>query len=109
MTGISAQALKDVLLPGRTQFPVHVHIRWRSDNQGGGKISNILFQDLSVEEEYEQPSKLTGLNAENDIRGIRFVNYTIAGRVRLDAKDANVRIDPFVSDVTFAGPPAGER
>ncbi len=97
------------LLPGKTQFPVHVHIRRRSAENGGGRIQDILFQDLSVEEEYPQPSKLTGLTAENDIRGIHFVNYTIAGRVRLNAADANVQIGPFVTDVTFSGPPAPAR
>ena len=61
-----------------------------------------------MEEEYEQPSKLAGLTADNDIRGIHFVDYKIAGRVRLDAKDANVQIGPFVSDVTFSASPAAK-
>ena len=39
--------------------------------------------------------------AESDVRDIRFENYTIAGRARIDAADANVEIGAFVSDVTF--------
>ena len=93
------------LLPGRTQFPVHVHIRRRSPTGEAGRIHNIIFQNLSVEEEYPQPSKLTGLTAQDDVSGIHFVNYTIAGRVRLNAADANVEIGPFVSDVTFSAAP----
>jgi len=95
------------LLPIRTQFPVHVHVRRRSPEGKAGKIRGILFQNLSVEEEYPQPSKLRGLTAEDDVRDVRFVNYTIAGKVRLNAADANVEIGPFVSDVTFSGPPGG--
>jgi len=97
------------LLPGRTQFPVHVHIRRRSAENGGGKIQDVLFQNLSVEEEYPQPNKLTGLSEEHFIRGVHFVNYTVAGRVRLNATEANVQIGPFVSDVTFSESPPAEK
>ena len=74
---IAGEGLGDVALPGRT----------------------------AAMEEYPQPSKIRGLSEEMDVRDARFVNYKVAGRVRLDAADANVEIGPFVPDVTFSGPP----
>jgi hypothetical protein len=95
----------ETLLPLRLQFPVHVHSRRRRADGPAGRIHNVLFKNLIVEKEYPNPSRLAGLDAKNDVRGVRFVNYVVAGRVRLDAKDARVDIGPFVSEVTFSGPP----
>jgi hypothetical protein len=71
---------------------------------GAGRIHNVLFKNLSVEHDYANPIRLAGFSKEHDVRGIHFVNYTVAGKVRRTVADANVNIGPFVSDVTFAGP-----
>lgn len=93
------------LLGRRVQFPVHIHVERRHPEGKAGYIRDVLLQDLSVEHEYPEPSRLEGLSPGRDVRGIHFVNYTIAGRVRLDAADANVKVGPFVSDVTFTRSP----
>jgi len=93
------------LLGRRVQFPVHIHVERRHPQGAAGRIHDVLLQDISIAEEYSSPSRLDGLSPEHDVRGIRFVNYKVAGRVRLDADDANVKIGPFVSDVTFTAQP----
>lgn len=93
------------LLGRRVQFPVHLHVERRHPAGAAGRIHDILLQDLSIEHEYPTPSRLDGLSPEHDVRGVRFVNYTVAGRVRLNAADANVKIGPFVSEVTFTAQP----
>ena len=93
-----------ILVGMRLQIPVHVYVRQRNPQGGAGRIPNILFKNLSVEHEYANPSRLAGFSKEHDVRGVHFVNYAVAGKVRLSAADANVNIGPFVFGVIFAGP-----
>ncbi|MFB3902500.1 MAG: glycoside hydrolase family 28 protein [Acidobacteriota bacterium] len=85
----------------RLQFPVHIHVEPRHPDGAAGWIHDVLLQDLKAEVEPPARSRIAGFSAEHDVRGVRFVNYTVAGRVRLDAADAGVQIGPYVSDVTF--------
>lgn len=90
----------------RRQFPVHIHVEPRDPDQAAGWIHDVLIEDLSTETEPPEASVIEGYAAKHDVRGVRFVNYRPAGRVRLNAADANVKIGPFVSDVTFVAKPS---
>jgi hypothetical protein len=92
------------LLPGKRQFPFQIHTRQRKPGGPSGHIHNVVFKNLTVEKEYKNPSKISGVDAQNDVRGVHFINFVMAGKVRLNAADAHVEIGPFVSDVTFSGP-----
>lgn len=95
-------------LSGNRMFPFHVHVRRRHPQGGAGYIHNVVFQNVSMEHDYPASSKLAGLSAQDDVRGIRFVNYTVAGRPRRNAAEAKVEIGPFVSDVTFEVQPTAD-
>lgn len=92
----------ETLLGIKRQYPIQLHTRQRKPGGPSGHIHDVLFRNVTVEHEYAQPSRLAGFDAQNDVRGVRFENYVMAGRVRLSAEDAHVQIGPFVSDVTFS-------
>jgi hypothetical protein len=92
------------IFPDGRQYPIEVQVRPRKPGMKAARIHNVLFKNVTVEQEHAKPSRLTGYSAESDIRGVHFENYVIAGRVRLNAADAKVEIGPYVSDVTFTGP-----
>ncbi|MBL9215013.1 MAG: hypothetical protein JNG83_06015, partial [Opitutaceae bacterium] len=92
----------ETLFPHGRQYPIEVQVRPRLPGCVVANIRNVLFKDVVIEQEHAKPSRLTGFSAESGLSGIRFENYVIAGRKRLNAEDAKVLIGPFVSDVTFA-------
>lgn len=85
----------------KLQFPVHIHVETRHPDNAAGWIHDVTLEDIAVEVEPPADSQIAGLRPGHDVRGIRFVNYSIAGRIRVNADDAHVTIGPFVSDVTF--------
>ncbi len=91
----------------RIRRPFAIHIDERTPNSGSrGWIHGVLLRNFSIAEAGgHNPSRLTGHSATSDVRDIRFENFSIGGRVRLDPADANVQVDPFVSGVTFAAAP----
>lgn len=91
----------------RVRRPFAIHVDERAPGAGSrGWIHGVLLRNFAVAEEGANPGRLTGYSATSDVRDIRFENYSIAGRVRLDAGDANIQIDPFVSEVSFVAKPA---
>ncbi len=110
--GIRVESLTTKNRPAGQCIDLLFHLRERKvkDRPGFGRmgwIHNILVKDYSVEAVCANPSRLTGFSEDHDVRGVRFENYSLNGRVCLSAADAKVTIGPFVSDVSFAASPAG--
>ncbi|MBL9213834.1 MAG: hypothetical protein JNG83_00010 [Opitutaceae bacterium] len=81
---------------------ISAQVRKRFPHSRVGRMRDILVQDFSVAQELPHPLRFLGLAEGQDIRGLRFVNYSVAGRVRLDAADAGLATNGFVSGVEFS-------
>jgi len=80
------------------------------NRKGGGNIENVLIKDCVADTRWPLPSTMIGLDEENAIRGVRFENFTLAGKVCTSLEDADVIVDvypfedvrrPHVFDITF--------
>ena len=72
-----------------------------NEDGGKGQLRVLRIHDETFEQEAEKPSKLQGLDAEHELTGVTFENLVIAGKKRLDAKDARIEISRHVKNVTF--------
>lgn len=85
-----------------------VRQRTRRERPGWGRtgaIADVLIRDLAVAEPCPNPSRIAGLAPGADVRGIRFENFTIAGRLVRDAAAAGLEIGPHAADISFAPSP----
>lgn len=79
---------------------MHMEMKIR-DEEGKGRIRDVLIQDNTFERECENRSRLQGLDAEHAITGVTIENLVIAGRKRTRAEDAGIEVSRHVSGVTF--------
>ncbi|MBL9215619.1 MAG: hypothetical protein JNG83_09100 [Opitutaceae bacterium] len=90
------------LLPLKRTFPLQIQVRRRNPAGQAGWVHNVLFRNLTIEQEYPRPSQIAGLDENHEVRGVRFENLVIAGKVRLSAAEANIVIGPHARDITFS-------
>jgi len=67
----------------------------------GKNIENILFKDVTYTGNNKNHSVLRGFNAERNLRGIRFENYNINGKLVKSADEFGLVIEDNVHDVSF--------
>jgi len=71
-------------------------------NTGPGRgVENILFKNISYNGVNLISSVISGLGEECAVKNIRFENLKINGKTITDAKSGNIKIDEFVSGVSF--------
>ena len=90
------------LLPLKRTFPLQIQVRRRNPAGPAGWVHHVLFKNLTIEQDYPNPSRLSGVSEKHNVSGIHFENLVIAGKVRRSAAEANIEIGPFVSNVTFS-------
>jgi len=71
------------------------------DEEGKGRMQDVLLKDNFFEHAAEKPSRLQGLDAEHEIRSVIIENLVIAGKKCLSAEDARMEIRKHVGDVVF--------
>ena len=71
------------------------------DEEGKGRMQDVLIKDNSFEHAAEKPSRLQGLDAEHEISGVEFENLVIAGKKCLSAEEARVEMKKHVQKVVF--------
>ena len=70
-----------------------------------GVVRNIVFRDITVTSKRFLPSCFRGLDAQHDIVGVTIDNLCVNGRRCAGAGEAQLEIQPHVSDVTFVAQP----
>ena len=63
------------------------------NRKGGGNLVNVLIKDCEVDTKWPRPSTVMGLDAKNAIRGLRFENYRIEGKVATSVEEADILVD----------------
>lgn len=86
--------------PDVLQRTVHFTVIKRGGDKPG-HIRNVLIKDTHVATASPNPPTMQGYDAAHGISGVRFVNFTVGGRVCRSAADARLEINEFVKDVTF--------
>ena len=71
------------------------------ENDGKGRMRDLLIEDNTFERDSEKSSRLQGLDAEHEITNVTFDNLVIAGHKCLNAKNAGIEIKNHVNGVTF--------
>lgn len=80
------------------------------DRNGGGRIENVLIKDCQADMKWPRSSTMIGLDGQNAIRGVRFENFRLAGKVCTSLEEADIFVEvypyedirlPHVFDVTF--------
>ena len=66
-----------------------------------GVVRNIVFRDITVTSKRFLPSCFRGFDAQHDIVGVTIDNLRVNGRRCAGAAEAQLEIQPHVSDVTF--------
>lgn len=86
------------------------------NRNGGGSIENVLIKDCQADMKWPRPSTMIGLDGENAIRGVRFENFRLGGKVCTSLEEADILVDvypyedvrrPHVFGVTFEPESAG--
>ncbi|MGB2862815.1 MAG: glycosyl hydrolase family 28 protein [Sedimentisphaerales bacterium] len=84
--------------PDNKRRMIHFQI---SNRKSAGQIRDVLIKNCSFKKPYPENSTIEGLDREHRIRGVKFENFSIAGRLCRDAGEANLEIEDFVEDITF--------
>ena len=71
------------------------------DEEGKGRIQELLLKDNLFEYPAENLSLMQGLDKEHEISGVEIENLVIAGKKRLSAEDAHIEIRKHVREVVF--------
>ncbi|MGH8017089.1 MAG: glycoside hydrolase family 28 protein [Opitutaceae bacterium] len=67
-----------------------------------GHIRNVLIKDTLVAEASPNPLVMKGHSEAHGIRDVRFVNFSVGGRMCHNAAEARLETNEFVSDVSFS-------
>lgn len=95
---------KVIPLGMKFETPLVFRVRQRGGDGVAGQIRDFTFRNLHVETPIAKPGMISGVSPTSDVRGVRFENYTAAGKVLLSAEDAKLKVGPHASDITFSGP-----
>ena len=90
--------------PDRKQRTIEFWVRHRNGMQAGG-IRDVLIADTTVEVDSPNASLIEGFDADHGVSGVRFVNYTVAGRNCRSAADARIEMNKFVQPPAFSVTP----
>ena len=74
-----------------------------TNRKGAGQIRDVPIKNCSFKKAFPENSTFEGLDGEHMITGIKFENFSIAGRLCRNAGQANIEIEDFVENVTFEG------
>ncbi len=72
-----------------------------TNRDGAGLIRNILIKNCSFSKPFPRKSTIEGLDAGHTIQGVVFQNFSIAGKMCRNAKEAQLETGAFVEDITF--------
>jgi len=86
--------------PDIKQRLLDFHIR---DRDGKGHIRDVLIRDCRADVHWPQMSTICGYDSAHIVSNVRFENFTVGGKLCRNAEDANLDIQNYVADVTFAG------
>ena len=71
------------------------------DEEGRGRIAQLLLKDNFFEREAENHSRIQGLDAEHEVDDVVFENFVVAGEPRTSAATARVQVSRNVRKVEF--------
>ena len=97
--------LESIFTPEKQQRLLMFQVKNR-DGAQPGLIRDVLIADTASEVDSPEPSLMEGFDADHTISDVRFVNYTVAGRLCRNAADAKLDLKKFVENVTFSVVPA---
>ncbi|MDZ7317210.1 MAG: glycosyl hydrolase family 28 protein [candidate division KSB1 bacterium] len=78
--------------------------KWRGEQRG--QLHDVRFENVRCYEKPKLASKISGYDADHRISDVQFRNFNIAGQWIEQADPAVVKINAFVSNVTFQVDPA---
>jgi len=84
--------------PDNKRRMIHFQI---SNRKGAGQIRDVLIKNCSFKKQFPQNSTFEGLDGDHKITGVKFENFSIAGRLCRNTGQANLEIEDYVENVTF--------
>lgn len=93
----------DIRIEHELHFATHVHITkdfWAA-TKDAGNIRNVVFRNIQVSSPV--PSRVGGFDAAHTVQGVRYENFTIAGKCAQTLQDADIRVCDYAYDVEVIG------
>lgn len=66
-----------------------------------GKINNVVITNCTYDYKGNHPGNIEGFDNNHQISGVHFKNLEIEGKLCRSLKEAEIKINDFVNDVTF--------
>ncbi len=91
----------DIRIEHEVHLATHVHITkdfWAA-TKDAGNIRNVIFRNISVKRPV--PSRVGGYDAAHCVKGVRYENFRIGGKVCKTLEEAGVRVCDHAQDVTI--------
>ncbi|MEI6168944.1 MAG: glycosyl hydrolase family 28 protein [bacterium] len=82
-------------------FNIRVYKNDDYNPKPGQKIQNVIIRDVTYSGP-DKASEISGYDLERRVERVSIQNLVINGAVVLNPEDANIRIGPFVTGVTFS-------
>ncbi len=89
----------DIRIEHEVHLATHVHITkdfWAA-TKDAGNIRNVTFRNITVKSPV--PSRVGGYDAEHCVRGVRYENFRVAGKVCETLEEAGIRVCDHAHEV----------